>query len=74
MIRDLKGTIEREKAEIGVFITLGEPSSEMKLEPTTAGWPPRVPAHPLPRLGQLGRRTERTLGVCGSSYLIIRFR
>ena len=37
MVRDLKGTIEREKAEIGVFITLEEPSSEMKLEATTAG-------------------------------------
>lgn len=30
-------TIEREKAEVGVFITLGEPSSEMRLEATTAG-------------------------------------
>jgi site-specific DNA-methyltransferase (adenine-specific) len=37
MVRDLKGTIEREKAEIGLFITLEEPSSEMKLEATTAG-------------------------------------
>jgi site-specific DNA-methyltransferase (adenine-specific) len=37
MVRDLKGTVEREKAEIGVFITLEEPSSEMKLEATTAG-------------------------------------
>ncbi|WP_346380958.1 DNA methyltransferase [Microbacterium sp.] len=36
-IRDLKGTIEREKAEIGVFITLEEPSREMELEATTAG-------------------------------------
>ena len=32
-----EGTIEFEKAEIGVFITLEEPSSEMKLEATTAG-------------------------------------
>jgi DNA modification methylase len=37
MVRDLKGTIERERAEIGVFITLEEPSSEMKLEAATAG-------------------------------------
>ena len=36
-IRDLKGTIEREKAEIGLFVTLEDPSSEMKLEATTAG-------------------------------------
>ena len=38
MIRDLKGTIEREKAEIGLFITLEEPSKEMDLEATTAGF------------------------------------
>ena len=38
MIRDLKGTIEREKAEIGLFITLEEPSREMELEATTAGF------------------------------------
>ena len=37
MIRDLKGTIEREQAEIGLFITLEEPSREMELEATTAG-------------------------------------
>jgi site-specific DNA-methyltransferase (adenine-specific) len=37
-IRDLKGTIEREKAEIGLFITLEEPSREMELEATTAGF------------------------------------
>jgi DNA modification methylase len=37
-IRDLKGTIEREKAEIGLFVTLEEPSREMELEATTAGF------------------------------------
>jgi DNA modification methylase len=37
MVRDLKGTIEREKAEIGIFITLAEPTREMELEATTAG-------------------------------------
>jgi site-specific DNA-methyltransferase (adenine-specific) len=37
MVRDLKGTIEREKAEIGIFITLTEPTREMELEATTAG-------------------------------------
>ena len=37
MIRDLMATLERDKAEIGVFITLEEPSSEMELEATTAG-------------------------------------
>lgn len=38
MIRDLKGTIEREKAEIGLFVTLEEASREMELEATTAGF------------------------------------
>ena len=37
MIRDLKGTIEREGAEIGLFITLEEPSKPMLLETSTAG-------------------------------------
>jgi site-specific DNA-methyltransferase (adenine-specific) len=37
MVRDLKGTIEREGAQIGVFITLEEPTREMNLEATTAG-------------------------------------
>ena len=36
-IRDLKGVLEREKAEIGLFVTLEEPSSPMQLEATTAG-------------------------------------
>ena len=36
-IRDLKGVLEREKAEIGLFMTLEEPSSPMQLEATTAG-------------------------------------
>jgi site-specific DNA-methyltransferase (adenine-specific) len=38
MVRDLKGTIEREKAEIGLFITLEDPTNEMELEATTAGF------------------------------------
>jgi site-specific DNA-methyltransferase (adenine-specific) len=37
MIRDLKGTIQREGAEIGLFITLEEPSKPMLLEASTAG-------------------------------------
>jgi site-specific DNA-methyltransferase (adenine-specific) len=36
-VRDLKGVLEREKAEIGIFITLEEPSAPMQLEATTAG-------------------------------------
>jgi hypothetical protein len=37
MVRDLKGVLEREKAEIGLFVTLEEPSGPMQLEATTAG-------------------------------------
>jgi len=37
MVRDLKGTLEREKGSIGLFITLEEPSREMRLEADTAG-------------------------------------
>jgi site-specific DNA-methyltransferase (adenine-specific) len=36
-VRDLKGTVEREKAAIGLFLTLEEPSKEMKREADTAG-------------------------------------
>ena len=37
-IRDLKGTIEREKAAIGVFITLEKPTQAMIKEALSAGW------------------------------------
>ncbi|MGQ9889275.1 MAG: DNA methyltransferase, partial [Aggregatilineales bacterium] len=37
-IRDLKGTVEREKAAIGVFVTLEEPSREMLAEAVSAGF------------------------------------
>lgn len=36
MIRDLKGTIEREKAAIGIFLTLFEPTEPMKREAAVA--------------------------------------
>lgn len=38
MIRDLKGTIEREKAEMGVFITLEPSTSDMRKEALDAGY------------------------------------
>lgn len=38
MIRDLKGVLKREKAEIGLFVTLEEPSAPMRLEASTAGF------------------------------------
>lgn len=37
-IRDLKGTLEREKARFGVFLTLEEPTKEMKEEAITYGF------------------------------------
>ncbi len=37
-MRDLKGTLEREKADIGVFITLEPATSEMEKEAVTAGF------------------------------------
>jgi len=37
MIRDLKGTIEREQAAIGIFITLESSTREMDTEAVTAG-------------------------------------
>jgi site-specific DNA-methyltransferase (adenine-specific) len=37
-VRDLVGTVEREKAAIGVFITLDEPSKDMKTEAVSAGF------------------------------------
>jgi DNA modification methylase len=37
MVRDLKGTLDREKASIGVLLTLEEPTKEMRLEASTAG-------------------------------------
>jgi DNA modification methylase len=37
-IRDLKGTVEREKAEIGLFITLAEPTRPMQTEAVSAGY------------------------------------
>ncbi len=37
-IRDLKGTIERENASIGVFITLEKPTQAMKKEALATGW------------------------------------
>ena len=37
-IRDLKGVLEREKAAIGAFITLEDPTSPMKTEAISAGF------------------------------------
>jgi site-specific DNA-methyltransferase (adenine-specific) len=36
-IRDLKGTMQREKAAIGLFLTLNPPTREMEREAASAG-------------------------------------
>ena len=38
LIRDLKGTVEREKAALGLFITLEEPTGAMRTEAVSAGF------------------------------------
>ena len=38
MVRDLKGVLEREKAPIGVFLTLAEPTKPMLAEAAAAGF------------------------------------
>jgi site-specific DNA-methyltransferase (adenine-specific) len=37
MVRDLKGTMEREKAQLGLFLMLNEPTREMAREAAAAG-------------------------------------
>jgi site-specific DNA-methyltransferase (adenine-specific) len=50
MIRDLKGVIEREKAGIGVFLTLTEPTKPMITEAASAGLHEEPGFAPVPRL------------------------
>ena len=52
MIATIKGDMERENAEIGVFITLSEPTRPMRQEATSAGFytPEHYPDHRYPRL------------------------
>jgi site-specific DNA-methyltransferase (adenine-specific) len=38
MVKDLIATVEREKAKMGVFITLAEPTGPMKKEAIAAGF------------------------------------
>ena len=37
-VRDLRGTVEREKAAMGLFISLGEPTGPMRTEAVSAGF------------------------------------
>jgi hypothetical protein len=52
-VRDLRGVIERERAEIGVLIALEEPSKPMRTEAALAGF------YQQPGLGQNGKRHPR---------------
>ena len=51
-VRDLKGTLDREKAPLGVFITLKEPTRPMREEAVAAGFyePDHFPGLQFPRL------------------------
>ena len=51
-IRDLKGAVEREKAAIGVFITLEKPTAAMSKEALAAGY------YESPRWGRKYRRLQ----------------
>ena len=50
MIRDLRGVIEREGAEIGVFLTLNEPKKTMIAEAASAGQYHMEGVAPVPRI------------------------
>jgi len=51
-VRDLQGVLDREKAEIGVFLTLKRPTRQMREEAAAAGSfiDPQFPEHRFPRL------------------------
>lgn len=50
MIRDLRGVIERERASIGVFLTLSEPTKPMVAEAAGAGQFELEGFEPVPRI------------------------
>lgn len=57
-VRDLRGTLERERAEIGVFLSLQEPTAPMRAEAAGAGyydssWGTRHPRLQLRTIGEL---------------------
>ncbi len=50
MIRDLKGVLDRERAGVGVFLTLSEPTKPMIAEAASAGLHEEPGFAPVPRL------------------------
>jgi DNA modification methylase len=64
MIRDLIGTVQREKAAIGIFITLDEPTRDMVTEAVTLGfynspgWRQKYPVIQIYTVDELLHHTE----------------
>jgi site-specific DNA-methyltransferase (adenine-specific) len=50
MIRDLKGVVERERAQMGVFLTLTPPTKPMQVEAASAGLCEVEGFAPVPRI------------------------
>lgn len=50
MVRDLRGVIEREEAEMGIMVTLANPTGPMELEAAGAGFVRKSAHGRLPRL------------------------
>jgi site-specific DNA-methyltransferase (adenine-specific) len=50
MVRDLRGVIEREEAEMGIVVTLAEPTGPMQTEADGAGYVRKSAHGRLPRL------------------------
>jgi site-specific DNA-methyltransferase (adenine-specific) len=50
MVRDLRGVIEREEAEMGIMVTLADPTGPMIAEATSAGFVKKSAHGRLPRL------------------------
>ncbi len=50
MVRDLRGVIEREEAEMGIMVTLNEPTAPMLSEASSAGYVRKSAHGRLPRL------------------------
>lgn len=56
-VRDLRGVVERDKAEIGVLITMQEPTRDMRREAASSGfYDPVWTSHKFPRLQLLSVR------------------
>jgi hypothetical protein len=50
MVRDLKGTVEREGAQLGLFVTLAPPTKPMETEAVAAGFYESPHFAPVPRI------------------------